>query len=39
MKLHEFSRAPNARRVNIFLQEINLTVERVHVDISSGENP
>ena len=38
MKLYEFALAPNARRVNIFLAEINLEVQRINVDIRGGEN-
>lgn len=38
MKLYEFSIAPNARRVNIFLAEIDLSIEHVQVDIRGGEN-
>jgi len=38
MKLYEYEIAPNARRVNIFLAEIELSIERVHVDIRAGEN-
>jgi len=38
MKLHEYKIAPNARRVNIFLAEIDLTIEHVHVDIRAGDN-
>ena len=38
MKLYEYPIAPNARRVNIFLAEIDLQVERINVDIRGGEN-
>jgi len=38
MKLYEFAPAPNARRVNIFLAEIDLSIERIHVDIRAGDN-
>ena len=37
MKLYE-SRSPNARRVNIFLAEKGVDLERQEVDIQSGEN-
>lgn len=38
MKLYELAPSPNARRVNIFLAEKGVKVERVHVDIRGGEN-
>ncbi len=38
MKLHEYAGAPNALRVNIFLEELGLTIEHVQVDIRAGEN-
>jgi len=38
MKLYEFAPAPSAIRVSIFLGELNLNIERVHVDIRGGEN-
>ncbi|ENM5882745.1 glutathione S-transferase family protein [Vibrio metoecus] len=38
MKLYETAMTPSSRRVSIFLKELGLDVERVHVDIRSGEN-
>ncbi|NRA61001.1 MAG: glutathione S-transferase [Psychrobium sp.] len=38
MKLYEYAMAPNARRVSVFLAEIDLQVERINVDIRGGEN-
>lgn len=38
MKLYEFAPAPNAVRVRIFIAELNLEIERVHVDTRGGEN-
>ena len=38
MKLYEFSPAPNAMRVSIFLAELSIEVARVNVDIRGGEN-
>jgi glutathione S-transferase len=38
MLLYEDSRAPNPRRVRIFLAEKDIEVERRHVDIMAGEH-
>lgn len=38
MKLLENSATPSARRVAIFLHELGIEVERVHVDIRGAEN-
>ncbi|ATG74658.1 glutathione S-transferase [Zobellella denitrificans] len=38
MKLYELATTPNARRVNLFLAEKGITVERVQVDVRAGEN-
>jgi len=38
MKLYEMAPSPNARRVNIFLAEKGVDLERVPVDVRSGEN-
>jgi len=38
MKLHQLAPSPSARRVGIFLKEIGLEIETVHVDIRAGEN-
>ena len=38
MKIYELAASPSARRVAIFLKEIGLTIESVHVDIRAGEN-
>ncbi len=38
MKLHEFTMAPNPRRVRIFLAEKGIQVPFEQVDIGKGEN-
>ena len=38
MKIYEFKRAPNPRRVQMFLVEKNIQVEYVQVDVRNGEN-
>ncbi|MCM0148872.1 glutathione S-transferase [Photobacterium galatheae] len=38
MKIYELAPSPSARRVSIFLAEMGIEVERVPVDIRSGEN-
>jgi glutathione S-transferase len=38
MKLYDYEKAPNPRRVRIFLAEKGITVPRVQVDIVTGEN-
>ncbi|QUJ70300.1 glutathione S-transferase (plasmid) [Photobacterium sp. GJ3] len=38
MKIYELAPSPSARRVSIFLAEMNLDIERVSVDIRGGEN-
>lgn len=38
MKLYELAPSPSARRVNIFLAEMGIDVDRVSVDIRGGEN-
>lgn len=38
MKLHEKAGTPSAERVNIFLRELGIEIERVDVDIRSAEN-
>lgn len=38
MKLYDMVKAPNPRRVRIFLAEKSIDVERQEVDISSGQN-
>lgn len=38
MKLFEMAATPNCRRVNIFLQELAIELEHVHVDVRAGEN-
>lgn len=37
MKLYDYPQAPNPRRVNIFLAEKGISVERVPVDLMKGE--
>lgn len=37
MKLYDYPQAPNPRRVNIFLAEKGIEVERVHVDLMKQE--
>jgi glutathione S-transferase len=37
MKLYDYPQAPNARRINIFLAEKGIDVERVSIDLSKGE--
>ncbi|MEM6708670.1 MAG: glutathione S-transferase family protein [Pseudomonadota bacterium] len=38
MKLHEFNKAPNSRRVHIFMAEKGVEIPRVEVDILGAEN-
>lgn len=38
MKLYELAPTPSARRVNIFLAELGVEIDRVSVDVRSGEN-
>lgn len=38
MKLYELAPSPSARRVAIFIKELGLEIESVHVDIRGGEN-
>ena len=38
MQLYEDNRAPNPRRVRIFLAEKGVEIERRHIDIMSGEH-
>lgn len=38
MQLHEANRAPNSRRVHIFMDEKDVEISRVNVDIQGGEN-
>ena len=38
MKIYEFRRAPNPRRVQMFLVEKNINVEYVQVNVRTGEN-
>ncbi len=38
MKIYEFRRAPNPRRVQMFLAEKNINVEYVQVNVRNGEN-
>lgn len=38
MKLYDFTRAPNPRRVRIFLAEKGIAIDTVQVDIPAGEN-
>ena len=38
MKIYEFRRAPNPRRVQMFLTEKNIDVEYVQVNVRNGEN-
>lgn len=38
MKLYEMAVTPNCHRVNIFLNELGITLEHVHVDVRAGEN-
>ena len=38
MKIYEFKRAPNPRRVQMFLAEKNIDVEYVQVNVRNGEN-
>ena len=38
MKIYELAASPSAKRVSIFLKEIGLEIESVHVDIRAGEN-
>ncbi len=37
MKLYDYPQAPNPRRVNIFLAEKNISVEKVSIDLMKGE--
>jgi len=37
MKLYDFAKAPNPRRVNIYLAEKGIEIERVQVDLFKGE--
>ena len=39
MKLYDFTRAPNPRRVRIFLGEKGITVAMEQVDLFTGANP
>jgi len=38
MKLYDYAPAPNPRRVNIFLAEKGIAVERVAIDMTKGEH-
>ncbi len=38
MKLHEFTQAPNPRRVRIFLAEKGITVPNEQVNLAAGDN-
>ncbi|KFZ37927.1 glutathione S-transferase [Shewanella mangrovi] len=38
MKLFEMAPTPNCHRVNIFLKELGVELEHVHVDVRAGEN-
>ncbi|MBV1907022.1 MAG: glutathione S-transferase [Pseudomonadales bacterium] len=38
MKLYDFPQAPNPRRVNIFIAEKGIEIERVIVDFAAGEH-
>ncbi|QSX34218.1 glutathione S-transferase family protein [Shewanella avicenniae] len=38
MKLFEMALTPNCKRVNIFLNELGVELEHVHVDVRGGEN-
>src|SRR6056300_326587 len=38
MKIYEFRRAPNPRRVQMFLVEKNIDIEYVQVNVRNGEN-
>jgi glutathione S-transferase len=38
MKIYEYRRAPNPRRVQMFLVEKNINVEYVQVNVGNGEN-
>ncbi len=38
MKLYELAITPNAKRVNIFLKELGIDIERVTINVRSGEN-
>jgi len=38
MKLYEFAPTPSCRRVSIFLNELDVDVERVQVNVREGEN-
>ncbi|MEW5248186.1 glutathione S-transferase family protein [Microbulbifer sp. 2201CG32-9] len=38
MRIYEYTKAPNCRRVRVFLAEKGLDMEFVQVDIASGEN-
>ncbi|MEZ0150664.1 MAG: glutathione S-transferase N-terminal domain-containing protein, partial [Candidatus Reddybacter sp.] len=37
MKLYDFPKAPNPRRVNIYLAEKGIEIDRVPVDLFKGE--
>lgn len=37
MKLYDFPKAPNPRRVNIFITEKGIGIERVMIDLATGE--
>ena len=38
MKLYDMEKAPNPRRVRMFLAEKGITVERIEINIQTGEN-
>ena len=38
MKIYEFRRAPNPRRVQMFLAEKKIEIEYIQVDVTKGEN-
>lgn len=37
MKLYDYPQAPNPRRVNIFIAEKGIDIERVNIDLGTGE--
>ena len=38
MQLYDYPRAPNPMRVNLFINEKKIKIERIHVDLSKHEN-
>ena len=38
MQLYDYPKAPNPMRVNLFINEKKIKIDRVHVDLSKHEN-